>query len=199
MDRQPQTTLTPWRRRRYPPFPPVAPRSYAATIARPLRADLLGDLLVPGDAGRIAEVEAVAAPAAHYATRARGDSTRRVCSLGLPRLRGLVPTWPRAAQRRSRPAGDVCHRRADDCVAINTLRVDLAAIRTTHLLGGIPLDLRNSRLAMVVGGITRNKAPADSPSRPAVPDVLRQLLSPCKPATAALGARDRAMPRHKST
>ena len=41
---------------------------------------------------------------------------------------------------------------ADDGVAVSTLRVDLATIRTAHLLAGIPLDLRDPRLAMVVEG-----------------------------------------------
>ena len=47
----------------------------------PLSTDgvtLLGDLLLPGGAWRDVELEAVAACAAHYAARARGDGTRRV-------------------------------------------------------------------------------------------------------------------------
>ena len=85
-------------------------------------------------------------------------------------------------------------KRADDGVAVSTLRVDLATIRTAHLLAGIPLDLRDPRLAMVVEGITR--ARGTRPRRqatPAVPDVLRQLLSACQPSDTALGAQDRAM------
>ena len=85
-------------------------------------------------------------------------------------------------------------KRADDGVAVSTLRVDLAAIRTAHLLAGIPLDMRNPRLAMVVEGITRGRG--TRPSRqvaPVVPDVLRQLVASCPPPSTALGARDRAM------
>ncbi|MGI4800221.1 MAG: hypothetical protein ACRYG8_40560 [Janthinobacterium lividum] len=43
-----------------------------------LHTDLMGDLQVPGGAGRGAELQALASRAAIYATRARGDGTRRV-------------------------------------------------------------------------------------------------------------------------
>jgi len=84
--------------------------------------------------------------------------------------------------------------RADQKVAVSTLRIDLAAIRTAHLLAGVPLDGRDPRLAMVVEGITRGRGtrPAKQ-AAPAVPDVLRLLLAACAPAGDALGARDRAM------
>ncbi len=85
-------------------------------------------------------------------------------------------------------------RRADDGVAVSTLRVDLAAIRTAHLLAGIALDMRHPGLAMVVEGITRSRGirPARQ-AAPAVPDVLQQLLGACQLPGTALGARDRAM------
>ena len=85
-------------------------------------------------------------------------------------------------------------KRADDGLAVSTLRVDLAAIRTAHLLAGIPLDMRHPRLAMVVEGITRGRGTrAARQAAPAVPDVLRQLLGACQLPGTALGARDRAM------
>ena len=43
-------------------------------------------------------------------------------------------------------------KRADDGVAVSTPRVDLATIRTAHLLAGFPLNLRDPRLALVVEG-----------------------------------------------
>jgi len=43
-----------------------------------LHTDVLGDLQVPGGAGRAVELEALASRAALYATRARGPGTRRV-------------------------------------------------------------------------------------------------------------------------
>jgi hypothetical protein len=65
-------------------------REQAPAVARPepaiaspendsltLHTDLLGDLQVPGGARRSVELEALAARAAVYATRARGDGTRR--------------------------------------------------------------------------------------------------------------------------
>ncbi|MGI4953479.1 MAG: site-specific integrase [Janthinobacterium lividum] len=85
-------------------------------------------------------------------------------------------------------------KRADDGVAISTLRVDLAAIRTAHLLAGVALDMRHPRLAMVVEGITRGRGTRPlRQAAPAVPDVLRLLLAACPAPDAALGARDRAM------
>ena len=160
-----------------------------------LRTDLLGDLQVPGGAGRAAELEALAARAALYATRARGPGTRRVYRSA---WRGFE-AWCRSLGREPL-AGDpelvamYATRRADQKVAVSTLRIDLAAIRTAHLLAGVPLDLRDPRLAMVVEGITRGRGtrPAKQ-AAPAVPDVLRLLLAACQPASAALGARDRAM------
>src|SRR5207245_1505630 len=55
------------------PPPPAAPPGGAR---RP-DTTLLGPLLVPDGAGRAAELEALTARAAVYATRARGDGTRR--------------------------------------------------------------------------------------------------------------------------
>lgn len=84
--------------------------------------------------------------------------------------------------------------RADQGVAVSTLRVNLAAIRTAHRLTGVPLDLADPRLAMVVEGIVRRRG--TRPRRqaaPAVPEVLRLLLGACAPAATPLGARDRAM------
>jgi len=95
-----------------------------------LHTDLLGDLQVPGAAGRGAELEALSVRAALYATRARGEGTRRVYRSA---WRGFE-TWCRALGREPL-SGDpdllamYATRRADDGVAISTLRVDLAASR----------------------------------------------------------------------
>ena len=160
-----------------------------------LHTDLLGDLQVPGGAGRSAELESLAARAALYATRARGDGTRRVYRSA---WRGYE-AWCRSLGREPL-SGDpdllamYATRRADDGVAVSTLRVDLAAIRTAHLLAGIALDMRHPRLAMVVEGITRGRGTrAIRQATPAVPDVLRQLLAACQRPSTALGARERAM------
>jgi len=160
-----------------------------------LHTDLLGDLQVPGGAGRAAELETLASRAALYATRARGPGTRRVYRSA---WRGYE-AWCRSLGREPL-AGDpeliamYATRRADQRVAVSTLRIDLAAIRTAHLLAGVPLDLRDPRLAMVVEGITRGRGTRPvKQAAPAVPDVLRLLLAACPPAGAALGARDRAM------
>jgi integrase len=174
-----------------PELPPVKTDSEGLV----LHTDLLGDLQLPGGLGRSAELDALAARAAIYATRARGDGTRRVYRSA---WRGYE-AWCRSLGRE--PLGGdpdllamYATKRADDGVAVSTLRVDLAAIRTAHLLASVPLDMRHPRLAMVVEGITRGRG--TRPSRqvaPAVPDVLRQLAAACPPPSTALGARDRAM------
>ena len=113
---------------------------------------------MPGAAGHGAELETLSVRAAIYATRARGDGTRRVYRLAWR----AFEIWCRSLGREPL-SGDpdllamYATRRADDGVAISTLRVDLAAIRTAHLVAGIPLDLRHPRLAMVVEGITRGR------------------------------------------
>ncbi|MGI4943983.1 MAG: hypothetical protein ACRYHQ_26075, partial [Janthinobacterium lividum] len=142
----------------------LQPRTQDSTHTSPAQADdslllhtdLMGDLQVPGGAGRGAELQALASRAAIYATRARGDGTRRVYRSA---WQGYA-TWCRLLGRE--PLGGdpnllamYVTKRADDGVAVSTMRVDLAAIRTAHLLAGIPLDLRDPRLAMVVEGITR--------------------------------------------
>ncbi len=160
-----------------------------------LHTDLLGELIVPGGAGRSVDLQRLAARAAIYASRARGDGTRRVYRSA---WRGYA-AWCGSLGREPL-AGDpellamYAVHRADQGVAVSTLRVDLAAIGTAHRLAGIALDLRDPRLAMVVEGITR--ARGTRPRRqaaPAVPDVLRRMLAACAPATTPLGARDRAM------
>ena len=148
---------------------------------------------MPDGARRRAELEALAARAAVYATR--GTGTRRVYRSA---WRGYA-AWCHSLGREPL-SGDpdliamYATRRADDGVAVSTLRVDLAAIRTAHLLAGIALDMRHPRLAMIVEGVTRSRG--TRPTRqaaPAVPDVLRQLLGACQRPGTALGTRDRAM------
>jgi hypothetical protein len=60
-------------------------------------------------------------------------------------------------------------KRAHEGCTVATIRVDLAAIRTAHLLAGHTLDLRQPRLAMVLEGITRSRG--TRPRRQAAPAV----------------------------
>lgn len=160
-----------------------------------LDTGLLGPLLVPGGAGRGAELEALSARAAAYATRARGDGTLRAyrsawtgyevwCrSLGRDPLDGDPDTVAMYVTRR-----------ADDGLAVSSIRVALAAIRTAHLLAGIPLDLRQPRFAMVLEGVMRSRG--TRPRRqatPAVPAVLRRMLQALPSPASPLGVRNRAM------
>jgi len=182
------------------PAPADAPPSAKEDVGRVadpgrmLQTELLGDLMLPHAASAAALAD-LARHAATYAARARGDGTRRVYRSA---WRGYE-SWCRALGR-TPLSGDpelvamYATHRAGQKVAVSTLRVDLAAIRTAHLLAGIALDLRDPRLAMVVEGITRSRGtrPAKQ-AAPAVPDVLRLLLCACAPSGGALGARDRAM------
>jgi hypothetical protein len=68
---------------------------------------------------------------------------------------------------RSAPPATPCARgdgtrRADAGCALSTIRVDLAAIHTAHRLAGVPLDLRDARLAPVLKRIVRTMCPASS-------------------------------------
>ena len=91
-------------------------------------------------------------------------------------------------------------KRANDGLAVSSLQVARAAIRAAHRLAGVPLDLDDPRLGLVMQGIIRTHGMR--PRRraaPAVPDVLRRLLTalpaPHTPdaAAPALAARHRAM------
>jgi len=153
-----------------------------------LETSLLGPLLIPHGAGRAAELEELSARATQYATRARGDGTRRAYRSA---WQGFA-AWCHSLGREPL-AGDAdtiamyVVRRADDGLAVSTLRVHLAAIRTAHLLAGVPLDLRHPRLAMVLEGITRSKGVRPRrQAAPAVPDILRRMLATpgLDPATA---------------
>jgi len=177
----------------------AAPATTAATVpgALILQTSLLGPLTVPDAAGSGAELEDLFRRAAVYATRARGDGTRRTyrsawrqyeawcISLGREPLAGDPDTI----------AMHVVHL-ADRGLAVSSIRVALAAIKTAHLLAGRSLDLRHTRLAMVVDGITRAKG--IRPRRqaaPAVPDVLRRMLA-TRPSPAPLsGARAASVTR----
>ena len=194
--RRPQSALDPAPNAQGTPIPsPPPPLSGTPDGAFRLDTGLLGPLLVPGGAGRAAELEALSARAAAYATRARGPGTLRAyrsawhgyeawcCSLGREPLDGDPDTVAMYVTRR-----------ADDGLAVSSLRLALAAIRTAHLLAGIILDLRQPRFAMVLEGVVRSRG--TRPRRqatPAVPDVLRRMLGALPSPTAPLGLRHRAM------
>jgi len=180
-----------------PPAPPDGPTAPPPPPAGSLRlpTSLLGDLVVPDGAGRADELRALSARAAVYATRARGEGTRRAyrsawrgfeawcASLGRQPLAGDPETLAMYAVHL-----------ADRGRAVATLRVHLAAILAAHRLAGLALDLRHPRLAMVLDGIAR--ATGTRPRRKAAaagPDILRRLLATRPAADTPLGARDRAL------
>ena len=91
-------------------------------------------------------------------------------------------------------------KRAEDGLTVSSLQVARAAIRAAHRLAGIPLNLEDPRLGLVMEGIVRTHGVR--PRRraaPAIPDILRRLLTalpaPNTPdaAAPALAARHRAM------
>ncbi|WP_043839260.1 hypothetical protein [Muricoccus aerilatus] len=74
---------------RMPSLPPIAPVA-AETLL--LHTRLLGDLRVQGSPDQAAELQALSARAAVYATRARGEGTRRAFTMYAVRCadRGLT-------------------------------------------------------------------------------------------------------------
>jgi len=160
-----------------------------------LHTSLLGELTIPGGAARAAELQALSARAAVYATRARGEGTRRAYRSAWK----TYEAWCEALGRA--PLGgdpDTLALYAVHCadrgLSLATLRVHLAAIQAAHRLAGIALDLRDARLAMVLEGIARSKG--TRPRRRAAaagPDVLRLMLATRRAADTPLGARDRAL------
>ena len=160
-----------------------------------LETSLLGPLAVPAGAISAVDLADLSRRAAVYATRARGEGTRRAYRAAW----SLFTQWCDSLGRNPL-AGDpdtiamFLVRRADDGCAVSTLRVGLAAIRTAHLLAGVPLDLRHPALSMVLEGITRSKGVRPRrQATPAVPDLLRRLLAARPLAESPIGARDRAM------
>jgi hypothetical protein len=156
-----------------------------------LQTDLFGALVVPGGGARAAELQALAARAAVYATRARGEGTRRAYRSAWR----AYAAWCRGLNREPL-AGDpdsiamYAFRRADAGLAVATLRVHLTAIQTAHRLAGVALDPRHRRLAIVLEGIARAKGTRPKTRAAAGPDALRLMLEarppgpPLAPATA---------------
>ena len=91
-------------------------------------------------------------------------------------------------------------KRAEDGLAVSSLQVARAAIRAAHRLAGVSLDLDDPRLSLVMEGIVRTHGVRPRrQAAPAVPDVLRRLLTALpasntpEAAAPALAARHRAM------
>src|SRR5580698_4077278 len=179
------------------PTPPVGAieQRPADGGALTLQTTLFGPLSVPNGAARAAEIEELSRRAAVYATRAKGDGTRRAYRAAWRQF----DTWCRTLGREPLAADPdtiamYVVRCADQGFAVSSIRVHLAAIRTAHLLAGLSLDLRHPRLAMVVEGVTRAKGMRPRrQAAPAVPGVLRLMIAGRPAADTPLGARERAM------
>jgi integrase len=162
---------------------------------RALSTSLLGDLPLPPDAAPAEALHALSGRAAVYATRARGEGTRRA-------YRSAWRAYAAWCQNLGRePLGAdpdtvamYAVRLADDGRSVATLRVHLAAIQAAHRLAGLTLDLGDARLRMVLEGIVRSTG--TRPRRQAAaatPDLLRKMLATRPLADTPLGARDRAL------
>ena len=150
-------------------------------------------VLDPGTPGPV--WDELADRAAHYDTRARGDGTRRTYRSAWTHF----STWC-ASLGREPLSGDAelvamyIVRRADDDLAVSSLRVALAAIRTAHLLAGVPLDLSQPRFRMTLEGVVRSRGVRPSrQATPAVPEVLAKMLDALPAPDSPLGIRNRAM------
>ena len=139
--------------------------------------------------------DALAERAAHYATRSRGDGTRRTYRSAWIHF----SAWC-ASLGRDPLSGDAdliamyVVRRADDGLAVSSIRVALAAIRTAHQLAGVGLDLSQPRFRMTLEGVVRSRG--IRPTRqaaPTVPDVLAKMLATLPSPESPLGIRNRAM------
>ncbi len=85
-------------------------------------------------------------------------------------------------------------RRADDGLTVSSIRVALAAIRTAHLLAGVPLDLIQPRFRMTLEGVVRSRGVRPTrQAAPAVLAVLQKMLAALPSLDAALGIRNRAL------
>jgi site-specific recombinase XerD len=172
-----------------------APGETSAPGAMLLQTSLFGPLSVPTGAGRAEELEELSRRAAVYATRARGEGTRRAYRSAWRQYEA----WCRSLGREPLAADPdtiamYVVRCADQGFAVSSIRVHLAAIRTAHLLAGRSLDLRHPRLAMVLEGVIRSRgARPNRQAAPAVPGVLRLMLAARPSPDTPLGARDRAM------
>jgi site-specific recombinase XerD len=181
------------------PSPATTGRPIADRTAAPdpftLETTLLGALTLPEGAARAAEIEELSRRAAMYATRARGIGTRRAYRSAWRQYEAWcagLGREPLAADPDTIAMYVV--RLADQGLALSSIRVALAAIKTAHLLAGRSLDLRHPRLAMVVDGVIRSKGVRPHrQAAPAVPGVLRLLLAARRSAATPIGARDRAM------
>ncbi|MDJ0390412.1 tyrosine-type recombinase/integrase [Roseomonas sp. E05] len=169
--------------------------SSAAADDLTLETGLFGPLVLPGAAARAEELRTLSARAAVYATRARGEGTRRAYRSAWK----AYDAWCQTLGRQPL-AGDpdslalYAVHCADRGLSVATLRVHLAAIQAAHRLAGIALDLRDPRLMMVLEGIARSKG--TRPRRRAAaagPDTLRLMLATRRAADTPLGARDRAL------
>ena len=93
---------------------------------------------MPNGAARAAEIEELSRRAAVYATRARGDGTRRAYRAAWRQFEA----WCRTLGREPLAADPdtiamYVVRCADQGFAVSSIRVHLAAIRTAHLLAGL--------------------------------------------------------------
>ena len=176
------------------PLPTPAASDTAADGPLTLETSLLGPLTLATGAARAAELEELSRRAAVYATRARGDGTRRAYRAAWRQYE----TWCYSLGREPLAADPdtiamYVVRLADQDRAVSTIRVALAAIRTAHLLAGRAIDLRHPRLAMVVEGVTRSKGVRPRrKAAPALPGLLRRMLAACQagPAREATVARE---------
>ena len=169
---------------------PAAPAEPAATIE--VATGLFGRLTVAADPARADEIRELAAQAAVWATRARGEGTLRAYRSAWK----LYTAW--CGRLGFDPlAGDaevvgLYLVKAAERLTVPTLRVHLAAIAAAHRLAGVPVDLKHPRIALVLDGLARGQAGRRiRQASPVLLDTLKDLLAAQPPGP--LGLRNRAM------
>lgn len=142
--------------------------------------DIQGQTIVEIDAsGRLPGpvLDLLTTRAADYATRARGAGTRRTYrSAWVHFLRWCASLGREPLSGDPELVGLYIVSRADEGLAVSSIRVAIAAIRTAHLLAGVGLDLSQPRFRMTLEGVVRSRGVR--PGRQAAPAV-RMCCRPC--------------------
>lgn len=162
-----------------------------STALVPVETGLFGRLQAPADRPE-AEIQAAAAKAAAYAVQARAENTRIAYRKGWAAYSAWCDRLGFVALGSDPEVVALYLASAADRLAVASLRLHLAAIVAAHRLIGRPLDVKDARIATVMGGIERSKGRA--PKRQAVPmlpEFVKPFVQPLGPDPAAL--RDRAM------
>jgi integrase len=169
---------------------PAAYAEFAATVE--VATGLFGRLTVAADPAQADEIRELAAQAAAWATRARGEGTLRAYRSAWKHYTAWCDRLGFAPLTGDAEVIGLYLVKAAERLKVPTLRVHLAAIATAHRLAGVPIDLKHPRIALVLDGLARSQAGRQiRQASPVLLDTLKNLLAVQPPGP--LGVRNRAM------